>query len=202
MEAALPRQWVVPSSLPQAWLATLQPPKPTGPQLRARRQPDEKEPPPPIPSKLLGRDCLYGFIVTDDLMETYNALDFPNDNTDSHFRRRENAHTAIHSVAERLGLKVSIDHPQGHDDIIWFSYAKAGIVQVKQVPIASKLERFATELGITEKAEWHDAWLDAPPFGPFTVYFHVPCRMHFALDTRDHFLKNSRQWTAKAMLRN
>ncbi|KAJ7626450.1 hypothetical protein B0H17DRAFT_1340239 [Mycena rosella] len=97
-------------------------------------------------------------------METYSALDFPNDNSDSHFRRRENAHTAIHSVAERLGLKVSIDHPHGHDDIIWFSYAKGGIVQVKQIPIASKLERFATELGITEKAEWHDAWLEAQPF--------------------------------------
>ncbi|KAJ6470136.1 hypothetical protein DFH09DRAFT_1110955 [Mycena vulgaris] len=128
--------------------------------LDSSREPDETESPPRIPSKLLGRDCLYGFIITDALMETYSALDFPNDYSDSHFRRRENARIAIHSVAERLGLTVSIDHPHGHDDIVWFSYAKGGIVRVKQVPIASKLERFATELGITEKAEWHDAWPD------------------------------------------
>ncbi|KAJ6630359.1 hypothetical protein B0H10DRAFT_2208028 [Mycena sp. CBHHK59/15] len=160
MEAPLSRQWVVPPSLPQAWLATLQPPEPTVPHTPALRQPDEQEPPPPIPSKLLGSECLYGYTITDEVMETYRAVHFPNDHSDNDFRRREYNHAAIHSVATRLGLKVFIDHPHGHDNVIWFSYARGGVVQVKQVPSASKLERFATELGIMEKAEWHAAWLD------------------------------------------
>ncbi|KAJ7057036.1 hypothetical protein C8F01DRAFT_1153167, partial [Mycena amicta] len=96
----------------------------------------EKEPPPPIPSELVGRECLYGFIITEDI-----------------YRRREITHSAFYNVARPT-------RPRGHDDIAWFSYTKGGIVRVKQVPIASSIERFAMELGIEEKPQWHDAWVN------------------------------------------
>ncbi|KAJ7712862.1 hypothetical protein B0H14DRAFT_2704033 [Mycena olivaceomarginata] len=150
-------QWVVPPSLPQAWLATLLPPDITVPRAPAPRQPDEKESTPPIPPELVGRVCLYGYTVTDNLIETYRAAHFPDDNHGDLLLYNDRM---IHRLAERCGLNVSIHHAHGHDHIIWLSYTRGGAVQVKKIPIASKLKRFATELGITETAKWHDVSLE------------------------------------------
>ncbi|KAJ7057035.1 hypothetical protein C8F01DRAFT_1153163 [Mycena amicta] len=145
------RQWVDPPPLPE-WLVPVESePTPITPQSV------EKEPPPPIPSQLVGREYLYGFIITEELVEVHSALE---PSTTPHYRRREITHSAFYNVARRLGLAVYIDEPRGHDDIAWFSYTKGGIVRVKQIPIASSIERFAMELGIEEKPQWHNAWVN------------------------------------------
>ncbi|KAJ7074071.1 hypothetical protein C8F01DRAFT_1242345 [Mycena amicta] len=125
-------------------------------------EPAEKEPTPPIPSELVGRECLYGFVITEDIVNahTANASTAPLDLD----RRREITQRVIYTVARRLGLNVHIDEPRGHDDIAWFSYTKGGVVKIKYVPIASSLDSFATELGITQKPAWHDAWVNPQYF--------------------------------------
>ncbi|KAJ7234887.1 hypothetical protein B0H12DRAFT_1238936 [Mycena haematopus] len=164
MDAASSSQRVIPPGLPQAWLAILQPSKSTIPRFPAR-QPDEKEPVPPIPSCLLDRDCFYGFTISAEIQETYDSLGFPNPYTDIDVRRRENIDSAVYSVASRLGIShmtVAVSYPHGRDVVVWFTFSQRGIIRgPRQIPTASRLERFAAELGITEKPQWHDAWPDA-----------------------------------------
>ncbi|KAF8146161.1 hypothetical protein K438DRAFT_1991115 [Mycena galopus ATCC 62051] len=167
MEAPLSHQWFIPDNVPLAqrlaWLETEspQPPKPREAPQVIPVQPDEREPAPPIPAHLHGRECLYGYTITDELMEAYRAVHTPHEHPPNDFLLLAHNHTTIYDLAAHLGLRVSIDHLDGHDDILWFSYTRGGVVQVKQVPIASRLERFAEALGITEKARWHDAWVAA-----------------------------------------
>ncbi|KAJ7234891.1 hypothetical protein B0H12DRAFT_153231 [Mycena haematopus] len=166
MDAVSSSQWVLPPGLPQAWLAALQPSTstiPTVSQLPTSRQQleDEEEPTPPIPSNLLGRDCLYGFTISAEIQETYDSRGFPNPYTDLDVRRQENTDSAVYSVARQLGMTVAISYPDGRDVIVWFTFSRGGRIRGKQIPTASRLERFAKELGITEKPQWHDAWPDA-----------------------------------------
>ncbi|KAJ7504202.1 hypothetical protein B0H11DRAFT_1905480 [Mycena galericulata] len=125
---------------------------------RPSPEPKDTEAPPPIPDKLLGRECLYGYIVTDGLMETYRATHHPNDPLPNPNLSLAWNHTAIYNVATSLGLRVFIDHLDTHD-IAWFSYTKRGIVKGKRIPTAPRLEQFAKELGLTEKPQWLDAGL-------------------------------------------
>jgi hemolysin activation/secretion protein len=109
-------------------------------------------------------------------MGAYRVAHAPGENPPNEFLLLAHNHGAIYELATRLGLRVSIDHLDGHDDILWFSYTRGGVVQTKQVPIASRLERFAKALGITEKARWHDAWVAA-----VQVCGNLPRPHHFVL---------------------
>ncbi|KAJ6500892.1 hypothetical protein C8R45DRAFT_1092943 [Mycena sanguinolenta] len=106
--------------------------------------------PPPIPDELRGRESLYGYIVTTELMETYRAIR-PTNGPPLHLDVHLANDMTIARVAKSLGLNVYIDH-LGTYDIAWFSYTKMGVVQL-DVPTASKLDRFAKELGFVEKAQ-------------------------------------------------
>ncbi|KAJ7783407.1 hypothetical protein B0H14DRAFT_2959582 [Mycena olivaceomarginata] len=137
----------------QEWAAHLiQPPKD-----RVRPEPKDTEAPPPIPNKLLGRECLYGFVVTAELMETYRAVHHPDPFPNHHLCFAWNC-AAVQNVAGSLGLKVFIDHLDTHD-VAWFSYTKGGIVKGRRVPTAPRLEQFARQLGLAEQAQWLDAGL-------------------------------------------
>ncbi|KAF7365356.1 hypothetical protein MVEN_00407600 [Mycena venus] len=146
MEAPVFQEWAAVAHL-------VQPPKES-----VRPEPKDTEPPPPIPDNLLGRECLYGYIVTAELMETYRATHHPNDPLPNPNLCLAWNHTTIYNVATSLGLKVFIDHLDTHD-IAWFSYTKGGIVKARRVPTPPRLERFAKELGLTEQPQWHDAGL-------------------------------------------
>ncbi|KAJ6632268.1 hypothetical protein B0H10DRAFT_2206646 [Mycena sp. CBHHK59/15] len=151
MEAPVSREWAVAAHL-------VQPPKQSVRQVPTPPQPNDTEAPPPIPAHLNGRECLYGYIVTDQLMERYRATHHPHEHSPNRYLRLAWNHTTIYEVARSSGLQVYIEHVEGRDDVAWFSYTKGGVVKAKQVPIASRLERFAKELGITDEPQWHDAW--------------------------------------------
>ncbi|KAJ7717238.1 hypothetical protein DFH07DRAFT_346126 [Mycena maculata] len=171
MEAPRANQWRMHPNLPlnlrQAWLAVEtenpQPVKLTVPEVTTPKQPDEREPVPPIPTHLEGRECLYGYTITNELMDAYRVTHTPDVHPANEYLLLSHNHSTIYELATRLGLRVSIEHLDGHDDILWFSYTRGGVIQVKQVPISSRLERFAEALGIKEKARWHDAWVAAIP---------------------------------------
>ncbi|KAJ7912504.1 hypothetical protein B0H13DRAFT_538704 [Mycena leptocephala] len=138
----------VQSCLPQACFAT---PDETVLRAPAPQQTVEKESTPPIPPELVGRVCVYGYAVTDNIIEAYCAAHSPDDNRGKLYDDR-----VILRLAARCGLRVSIFRPYGPDNILWFSYSRGGPVQIKKIPIASRLQDFATELGIMETAKWHD----------------------------------------------
>ncbi|KAJ6522785.1 hypothetical protein DFH09DRAFT_1191184 [Mycena vulgaris] len=116
-------------------------------------------------------------MVTDAHMEAYRVAHDPNEPSLNSHLFRPYKHKKIYSVAERLGFTVEIDWAEpeieNSEDIMWVSYTKGGLVKVTEVPTASRLERFATELGITEKIQWLDAGFAAgvtaciylPPLG-------------------------------------
>ncbi|KAJ7136132.1 hypothetical protein C8R44DRAFT_848843 [Mycena epipterygia] len=155
----------------------------------------DTEAPPPIPARLSGCECLYGYFVPNTFLEKYRKTHYPHhDLPDRHLRLAWD-HKTISQVARSSGLEVDIEHLEGQDDddIAWFSYTKGGVVKVKRVPTASK--RFADELGITDEPQWHDAWLavqvcvdihprpqpnntEAPP--PASLSGRVPLRLHRA----------------------
>ncbi|KAK7063736.1 hypothetical protein R3P38DRAFT_2820059 [Favolaschia claudopus] len=147
------------AEMPQSWLAALRTSSNDPSQLH-----ENSEPPPPIPSELFGSEyVLYGFVVPDDLKDAYNIkynfLGHPNEYSDPYSRRQEYTRIAIRDAAKKLGLRVFIDSPPECNFTVWFSCAKHGKVQVQQVPVASKLEQFAAELGIKQKAGWHKTWV-------------------------------------------
>ncbi|KAJ7235153.1 hypothetical protein B0H12DRAFT_1141982 [Mycena haematopus] len=86
-------------------------------------------------------------------MEAYRAVHTPDVHPPNEFLLLAHNHGMIYDLATSLGLRVSIDHLEGHDDILWFSYTRGGVVQTNQVPISWWLERFAQALGITEKRD-------------------------------------------------
>ncbi|KAJ7272709.1 hypothetical protein B0H12DRAFT_1228709 [Mycena haematopus] len=65
---------------------------------------------------------------------------------------------AVVAVARSLGFEVFIDHLNTYN-IAWFSYTKRGIVKTGRIPTAPRLEQFAKQLGLSGKAQWHDAGL-------------------------------------------
>jgi hypothetical protein len=95
--------------------------------------------------------CVYGYAATDNIIEAYCATHSPDDNRGKLYDDR-----VILRLAARCSLRVSIFRPYGPDNILWFSYSRGGPVQIKKIPTASRLQHFATELGITETAKWHD----------------------------------------------
>ncbi|KAJ7222480.1 hypothetical protein GGX14DRAFT_558580 [Mycena pura] len=178
----VPRQWIIPDSVPlalrQAWLESEKEPQEprflrvipcatTSDELsffnlreRNRKQPDETEAVPPIPAHLRDRECLYGYVVTDALLDAFRVSRAPDQHTPNSLRLAHN-HVAVLDLAESMGLqRVYLEYTRGRD-IIWFSYTKGGVVRIEEVPIAPRLERFSKELGITEKAQWLDAGLPA-----------------------------------------
>ncbi|KAF7328310.1 hypothetical protein MSAN_02485700 [Mycena sanguinolenta] len=85
-------------------------------------------------------------------MDAYRLAHDPNELPPEGWRVITRNHMAIRDLAEKLSLRVSIDHLEGKDDILWFSYTRGGVVQTKQLPTALRLERLAEALDIMEKA--------------------------------------------------
>ncbi|KAK7063759.1 hypothetical protein R3P38DRAFT_2820183 [Favolaschia claudopus] len=162
----------------QSWLAALRTSSNDPSQLH-----ENSEPPPPIPSELFGCEyLLYGFVVSDDLKDTYNIkynfLGHPNKYSDPYSRRQEYTRIAIRDAAGKLGLRVFIDSPPERNLTVWFSCTKHGKVQVQQVPAAVRLEQFATELGIKQKAGWHETWVSSQASREPEPPSHVPHPRH------------------------
>ncbi|KAJ7067262.1 hypothetical protein C8F01DRAFT_1120790 [Mycena amicta] len=161
MQAPIPR-WMTAFDIPLAVRLT----RITTPEREVfqvtQQEPEEREPVPPIPAHLHGQECLYGFIFTEELMDAYHATHPPR-LPPSESNTFSNNRLSIHAVANRLGLEIHIDHFHGrHDDVVWFSYTKGGVVRIREVPVAARLERFAEELGMTQTAaQWHNAWVPA-----------------------------------------
>jgi hypothetical protein len=88
----------------------------------------------------------------------------------------------IYDVAEQLGLEIRIDHDKSGkcEDIAWFSCTNDGVICVTEVPTASRLECFAKEFGITEKAKWLDTEIALLPvcnnIPPFIISSHALLR--------------------------
>ncbi|KAJ7750284.1 hypothetical protein B0H16DRAFT_1460836 [Mycena metata] len=119
-----------------------------GPQKQAPLplEPSERDPFPPVTSHLCHQECLYGYSLTNELLETYWAT-----------------HPAPKPTpfcnASRFGLDLLIDEGRGSvDPIAWFAYTHYGKVYSLQlglhVPTAARLAPFEQELGIKEKAKW------------------------------------------------
>ncbi|KAK7063788.1 hypothetical protein R3P38DRAFT_2820349, partial [Favolaschia claudopus] len=162
------------ADMPQSWLAALRTSSSEPSQLH-----ENSEPPPPIPSELFGSEyLLYGFVVSDDLQDTYNIkynfLGHPNEYSDPYSRRQEYTRIAIRDAAKKLGLRVFIDSPPERKFTVWFSCAKHGKVQVQQVPVALRLEQFAIELGINQRAGWHETWVSSQASRKLEPPSHVP----------------------------
>jgi hypothetical protein len=121
-------------------------------------------------------------------METYRATHHPNDPLPNPHLCLAWNYTTIYTIAQSLGLKVFIDHLDTHD-IAWFSYTKGGIVKAKRVPTAPRLERFAKELGLTEKPQWHDAGLPVQvcvDIHPSSLNFHAAVRIRLCFLSAAH----------------
>ncbi|KAJ7507238.1 hypothetical protein B0H11DRAFT_2219067 [Mycena galericulata] len=117
----------------------------------------ETEETPPIPAHLEGQECVYGYTVTDSLMDAYYAKNPTTTHPPSDtYLRDAYKHRTLKQVARQLGLKISIETNYGRDDIVYFADTLGGVIKVYQVPTAPRLERLANELGITEKAQWLD----------------------------------------------
>ncbi|KAJ7895156.1 hypothetical protein B0H14DRAFT_2681447 [Mycena olivaceomarginata] len=142
-------QTAPPKNLPDIWPKLAKP----GPQAQAlRRQPNDTELVPPVPAHLRDQECLYGYFITDQLLQTYWAA-HP-DARPSNLIANPNNHT-VYGVAQQFGLEIWIDRKRDPvDAIAWFSYTDGGEVQTETVPTATSLEPFEKELGITERAQW------------------------------------------------
>ncbi|KAK7062264.1 hypothetical protein R3P38DRAFT_692192 [Favolaschia claudopus] len=119
-----------------------------------------EEPVPPIPEDLLktGNECLYGFTIPEELIEAYCMARPPAHQLSA--LRRKLDRTALYRLAESHGLRndFGIAYYHGlHDDILWFSNTRYGVIRIPEVPTVSRLERFAKALGIEEKPQWLDA---------------------------------------------
>ncbi|KAJ7193908.1 hypothetical protein GGX14DRAFT_576761 [Mycena pura] len=126
---------------------------------------DDTEAPPPLPTHLHGQECLYGYVVTDQLLKTYWATHDPAAAPPSEYLFYSYKQKAIYDVAKYLGFGFDT-HIESHpdtEDIVWFSYTKGGVVQIMEVPTAPRLECFTKELGITEKVQWLDTGITHCP---------------------------------------
>lgn len=119
---------------------------------RLRYGPNDTETVPPIPHDLRNQECLYGYFITDELMEAYwlanpqarpgKLVAIPNE-------------YSVLRVARQLGLDIWIDEKRSTvESIAWFSYTEGGKIQNDRVPAAVRRESFERALGITEKAQW------------------------------------------------
>ncbi|KAJ7193907.1 hypothetical protein GGX14DRAFT_587239 [Mycena pura] len=122
-----------------------------------RPETDDTEAPPPVPADLRGQECLYGYVVTDQLLKTYYAT-HPAAGPPSEYLFDSYKRKTIYDVAKHLGFDFDThieSYPySGKEDIVWFSYTKDGMVQITEVPTALRLECFTKELGITKKVQW------------------------------------------------
>src|ERR1700761_4455483 len=100
-------------------------------QLR-RPQNDDTEAPPPVPAHLRGQECLYGYVVTDQLLKTYWATHDPAAAPPNEYLYYSYKQNVIYDVAEHLGFDwdTPIESHPPPEDIVWFSYTKDGVVQI------------------------------------------------------------------------
>ncbi|KAJ7076066.1 hypothetical protein B0H15DRAFT_603439 [Mycena belliarum] len=163
MATHIRREWNLPAQLPQIWLETLDPPKPIVPQSPPPPSEVAKESPPPIPDHLAGRECLYGWIITDELMEEHRAMYDPDEHPPNCYMFRAYKHNKICSIANQFRFRLFIDDAhygvEGSEDIAWVSYTKHGHIMRDQVPSAERLARFEEAVGIRDKVKWIDAGL-------------------------------------------
>ncbi|KAJ7175732.1 hypothetical protein C8R46DRAFT_68080 [Mycena filopes] len=125
-----------------------------------RPEPAGLEAAPPIPHELLDRECLYGFTIEPEVIDTYRATHhrWIDDPCPKPLLRHTWNHAAITALADSMDLMVSIDDFGSY--LVWFSYTKGGRIRETRVPTVARLEHFARELGLTtEKPQWHDAGL-------------------------------------------
>ncbi|KAJ7218292.1 hypothetical protein C8J57DRAFT_1728432 [Mycena rebaudengoi] len=135
-----------PENLPDIWGKR-------GPPVAPRRQPtcNDTEAVPPVPDHLRGQECLYGYFITNQLLEAYWAT-HPDARPNLIFNPNN---FTVDRVAQQFGLQIWIDRKRGPvESIAWFSYTDYGEVCIEKVPTAARLEPFEKELGITEKAQW------------------------------------------------
>ncbi|KAK7063758.1 hypothetical protein R3P38DRAFT_11166 [Favolaschia claudopus] len=122
----------------------------------------ETEPTPAIPPELLGHGyVLYGYLMTVEEMEAlatkYSNLGYAEVYSDKEYRRQSYTRIAVHRTARKVGMKVHIHSQPYHDFIAYFSSARRGAISIRQIPVPSKLEEFANEMGIKQKPRWHQA---------------------------------------------
>ncbi|KAJ7454940.1 hypothetical protein B0H11DRAFT_2068205, partial [Mycena galericulata] len=136
-----------PENLPDIWPKEKQPRPPC-----RQLQPNDTETVPPVPAHLCDQECLYGYFITNELLEAYWAT-HPDTRPGKLFANPKNY--TVWCVAHQFGLDIWIDRERDPvEAIAWFSYTDFGVVYSERVPTAARLEPFEKELGITEKAQW------------------------------------------------
>jgi hypothetical protein len=128
--------------------------------------------PPPIPENLHGRECVYGYTISDAFMRAYfeaHSVGEPEPPRTSYLWLPYK-HYWLEHVARRVGLDLHLRVEQQQlptlpEDIMYFSYTRYGAIK-RKIPKMQYLKRFENELGLTEPPKWHDAGI------PLKVYFN------------------------------
>ncbi|KAJ7216604.1 hypothetical protein GGX14DRAFT_391408 [Mycena pura] len=107
---------------------------------------------PPVPHDLRNREWVYGYIITDELMEAY-WLANPQARPGKHICIPNNY--SVYGVARQLALDIWIDEKNSEvESIAWYSCTMGGKIRIDKVPTAARREAFEKALGIKEKAQW------------------------------------------------
>ncbi|KAJ7216606.1 hypothetical protein GGX14DRAFT_442182, partial [Mycena pura] len=107
---------------------------------------------PPAPHELRDQECVYGYIITDELMEAY-WLANPQARPGKHICIPNDY--SVLCVARDLAFYMWIDQKNSAvESMAWFSYTMGGKIHFDRVPTAPRREAFEKALGIKEKAQW------------------------------------------------
>ncbi|KAK7026192.1 hypothetical protein R3P38DRAFT_2947381 [Favolaschia claudopus] len=122
----------------------------------------ETEPTPAILPELLEHDfILYGYLMTSEEMEAlatkYSALGYPEVYSDKEYRRQSYTRIAVHCTARNVAIKVHTHNQPYNDFVVFFTSASRGAISKRKIPVASKVEEFANEMGIKRKPRWLQA---------------------------------------------
>ncbi|KAJ7928944.1 hypothetical protein B0H13DRAFT_2652853 [Mycena leptocephala] len=132
----------------------------------------ECEMPPPIPENLRGRECVYGYTISDAFMRAYfeaHPVGEPEPPRTSYLWLPYK-HYWLEHVARRVGLDLHLRVEQQQlpalpEDIMYFSYTHHGAVK-RKIPKMQYLKRFETSLGSQSPPngmmrEFHSSKFDA-----------------------------------------
>ncbi|KAJ6486691.1 hypothetical protein C8R45DRAFT_995545 [Mycena sanguinolenta] len=116
----------------------------------------------PVPDHLRTQECVYGYEVSDAVMQTYfktRPVHEPPPPLES-FLWVPYKRFYIQKALDELGLTLSVEDksspPGPAEDIVYFAYTFKGEIK-SGVPEPEQLKRFEEELGLTEPPRWHDS---------------------------------------------
>lgn len=107
---------------------------------------------PPVPHELRDQECVYLYIITDELMEAY-WLANPQARPGKHICIPNDY--SVFCLAGDLAFNMWIDQKNSAvESMAWFSCTIGGKIELDRVPTAARREAFEKALGIKENAQW------------------------------------------------